>query len=324
MPERSAPPARPERGEHVEAPARAQRRTEGRNVRRRGQPSEHLVERGRRRARQRGRRGSPPPSRPGRRRWPPSARRRASARPSRAASAYSGCPARQGVAAHHPDDAGGPRRSSSRASSTAWSCSACASVAATSRRAAAAGPGVDPGVQGRVVAAVEPVVQLVGGVERAAVGVERDVGHVGEDQRAAGPQRLLVGGSERRSRAAARPPGRAAAAARTAAGQVEVLQPPAAPSTCARRDQRVELLEGLDLDRSRPGRRLARSCPPALPAGRRVAGSVGLRDHLAEQVVLVDVEPAAPEPGAHVVAVAHQEVHARPGWRRGRPPAAGR
>ena len=121
------------------------------------------------------RRGWPPPSRPARRRWrrcsrPPSAG------PSRAASAYAGSPRSSRVPAHHADQARGRRPSRS----SAWSIGV---VVQGPGRAPRSGspcslrPGVGAGVER--VGVPRRVVQLLGGVERGAVGVDRHAGTAG-------------------------------------------------------------------------------------------------------------------------------------------------
>ena len=144
-----------------------------------------------RRGRTARRRGWRPPSRPGRRRWRRVARRE-QVGPSRAASAYAGSSALDGVAAHHADQAAArapspraPRRSRGRAAPAA-SVASGRRAAATRRRPARPAPRRSPrSRRARRRCRAGPV------------GVDRDVGHGGEDDAAAGADGDLVAGGER-------------------------------------------------------------------------------------------------------------------------------
>ena len=132
-----------------------------------GQHAQGLVERGRPAPRRRRRRGWRPPSRPARRRWRP--RGRAPSRwPSRAASAYAAVPRSTAWRAHHADEVPAGRPVGERIVDGVV-------VQRDGQRVVplvgVLGPGVGPAVERARVGSV--VVQLVGGVEPAAVDVDR-------------------------------------------------------------------------------------------------------------------------------------------------------
>ena len=178
-----------------------------------------------RRDRSRGRRrpGWPPPSRPG---PPPVATvsRAPSAWPRRAASAYVRLPRSIACPPMTPTTSRPPTHSV-RAAPTEWSWRALAS--ASSGVVPAARPGVRPRVEGVVVA--RGVVEVAGGVERRAVGVDRDARDLVEDGAAGAAYGLVVtvgelAAEEQRLRE------RPLQQRRAALGEVEA-RPPASPAS---------------------------------------------------------------------------------------------
>ena len=126
------------------------------------------------------------------------------------------------------------------------------------------------------------VVELVGGVERAPVRVDRDVGSAGSTSAPAASDALGVAGGERaaeedRSARAGAP----AARPRARSGRGPSTRQPA--SGRAPRPGAVEVVERLDVD-------------DAAAAVCRDQGSERVRHQVAEQLLLVDVEPARAEP----------------------------